>query len=117
MALAAARGELKDLWAYSETADKGKDKVAKDGEAKTAKGKGSLKSRVDDTIEAGSEVARQAREAARNGLAEVADGSGSEQEPGNGEGKAGDEDESWTEMPNGANGSSAGSRKRKGKKK
>lgn len=117
MALAAARGELKDLWAYSETADKGKDKDPKDGKTKTAKGKDSLRSRVDDTIEAGSEVARQAREAARNGVAEVSDGSGSEQKPGKVEGQAGEEDESWMEMPNGANGSSAGPRKRKGKKK
>jgi minor histocompatibility antigen H13 len=109
--LAALRGELRDLWQYTELP------------AETEEGgKAEKKPLLDETIEAGSEVAQRARAAARaekiaegdDGVDDVADAGTGTSTPGEAE-----EDDSWMDggVASGTNASGASARKRKGKKK
>ena len=98
--LALAKGELKLLWTYN---DSPKDKDDNDKKAS-----------LDDTIEAPSAVAMQARQAAKEGkAAEVADENAEKIDR---EGEKEDEDDSWMEGA-GVVGTEGKARKRKGNKK
>ncbi len=98
--LALAKGELKLLWTYNDSPE---DKDDNDKKAS-----------LDDTIEAPSAVAMQARQAAKEGkAAEVADEIA---EKVDGEGEKEDEDDSWMEGA-GVVGTEGKARKRKGNKK
>lgn len=98
------RGEISDLWAYKET----ETEVIRD-----------------ETIEAGSEIAQKAREAAKakaaavaNGISDLVDGgdkSGDEQEGANGGVEV--DDNSWMEGGVAGAGGDGKARKRRTKKK